>query len=60
MFTQDDSQRIVSANLYSGALEVRKFPVVFKSAGKNNEKIKDKREFLRKIGFQLNGFWFLV
>ena len=27
------------------------FTIVFKSAGKNNLKIKEKREFLRKIGF---------
>jgi len=28
-----------------------KFPIVFTSAGKNNIKIKEKREILRKIGF---------
>jgi len=31
-----------------------KFPIVIKSAGKNNIKIKEKREFFLKIGF---GFW---
>ena len=34
--------------------------MVFKSDWKNKEKVKDKREFLRKIGFQQNSLWFLV
>jgi len=28
-----------------------KFPIVFKSAGKNNKQIKEKWEIVRKIGF---------
>jgi len=37
-----------------------KFPIALKSAGKNNKQIKEKREFLRKIGFRPNRFWLLV
>ncbi|KAF0761356.1 Uncharacterized protein FWK35_00024777, partial [Aphis craccivora] len=32
------------------------FPIVFKSAGKNQKKIKEKREFLRKTSFRPNRF----
>jgi len=38
----------------------KNFPVVFKSAVKNKIKIKKKREFLLKICFRENLFWFLV
>ncbi|KAF0728326.1 Uncharacterized protein FWK35_00023054 [Aphis craccivora] len=36
------------------------FPIVFKSAGKNQKKFKEKREFLRKTSFRPNRFfiWF--
>jgi len=34
--------------------------IVFKTAGKNNIKIKKKREFLLNFGFPENRFWFLV
>jgi len=34
--------------------------VIFKSAMKNKTKIKENREFLHKIGFRENRFWFLV
>jgi len=37
-----------------------KLPVVFKSAGKNKQKIKEKREFLHKIEIRKNRIWFLV
>jgi len=38
-----------------------KFPIVFKSTGKNKKKeIKETREFLLKIRFRQNRFWFLV
>ncbi|KAF0773470.1 Uncharacterized protein FWK35_00000351 [Aphis craccivora] len=36
------------------------FPIVFKSAGKNQKKIKEKREFLRKTSFRPNQFFYLV
>jgi len=41
-------------------VKTKKFPVVFKSAGKNKKIFKENRELLRKIGFQQNRFWFLV
>jgi len=31
--------------------QILKLPIVIKSAGNNDKKIKEKREFLRKIGF---------
>ncbi|KAF0694385.1 Uncharacterized protein FWK35_00032531, partial [Aphis craccivora] len=34
--------------------------VVFKSAGKNQKKIKEKREFLRKTSFRPNRFFYMV
>ncbi|KAF0722480.1 Uncharacterized protein FWK35_00033966 [Aphis craccivora] len=34
--------------------------VVFKSAGKNQKKIKEKQEFLRKTSFRLNRFFYMV
>ncbi|KAF0682479.1 hypothetical protein FWK35_00036159, partial [Aphis craccivora] len=38
-----------------------KFPIVFKSAGKNKKKkIKEKREFLRKTSFRPNRFFYMV
>jgi len=37
-----------------------KIPIVIKSAGKNKQKIKGKREFSRKIEFRENRFWFSV
>jgi len=40
--------------------QVLKFPIVFKSAGKNYITIKEKREILRKIGLPQNQYWFLV
>ncbi|KAF0758116.1 Uncharacterized protein FWK35_00023309, partial [Aphis craccivora] len=36
------------------------FPIVFKSAGKNQKKIKEKREFLRKTSFRPNGLFYMV
>ncbi|KAF0741448.1 hypothetical protein FWK35_00037105, partial [Aphis craccivora] len=33
--------------------------VVFKSAGKNQKKIKEKREFLRKTSFRPNRFFYM-
>ncbi|KAF0721997.1 Uncharacterized protein FWK35_00015417 [Aphis craccivora] len=36
------------------------FPIVFKSAGKNQKKIKKKREFLRKTSFRPNRFFYMV
>ncbi|KAF0689898.1 Uncharacterized protein FWK35_00033545 [Aphis craccivora] len=36
------------------------FPIVFKSAEKNQKKIKEKREFLRKTSFRSNRFFFMV
>ncbi|KAF0746008.1 Uncharacterized protein FWK35_00030081, partial [Aphis craccivora] len=36
------------------------FPIVFKSAGKNQKKIKEKREFLRKISFRPKRFFYMV
>ncbi|KAF0723294.1 Uncharacterized protein FWK35_00032992 [Aphis craccivora] len=36
------------------------FPIVFKSAGKNQKKIKKKREFLRKTSFRPNRFLYMV
>jgi len=38
-------------NLFGAFRRFLKFPKVFKNAGKNNIKIKEKREFLRKIDF---------
>ncbi|KAF0767743.1 Uncharacterized protein FWK35_00009581 [Aphis craccivora] len=35
------------------------FPIVYKSAGKNQKKIKEKREFLRK-SFRPNRFFYMV
>ncbi|KAF0759058.1 Uncharacterized protein FWK35_00016083 [Aphis craccivora] len=35
------------------------FPIVFKSAGKNQKKIKEKREFLRKTSFRPNRFFYM-
>ena len=37
-----------------GGPNSKNFPVVFKSALKNKRKIKEKREFLRKICFREN------
>ncbi|KAF0746345.1 Uncharacterized protein FWK35_00034793, partial [Aphis craccivora] len=34
--------------------------VVFTSAGKNQKKLKEKREFLRKTSFRLNRFFYMV
>ncbi|KAF0766985.1 Uncharacterized protein FWK35_00004793, partial [Aphis craccivora] len=36
------------------------FPIVFKSAGKNQKKIKEKREFIRKTSFRPNRFFYKV
>ncbi|KAF0703321.1 Uncharacterized protein FWK35_00035991 [Aphis craccivora] len=36
------------------------FPIVFKSAGINKKKIKEKREFLRKTSFRPNRFFYMV
>ncbi|KAF0759543.1 Uncharacterized protein FWK35_00007620 [Aphis craccivora] len=36
------------------------FPIVFKSARKNKKKIKEKREFLRKICFRPNRFFYMA
>ncbi|KAF0751319.1 Uncharacterized protein FWK35_00032589, partial [Aphis craccivora] len=37
------------------------FPIVFKSAGKNQKKkIKEKREFLRKTSFRPNRFFYIA
>ncbi|KAF0755211.1 Uncharacterized protein FWK35_00016243 [Aphis craccivora] len=36
------------------------FPIVFKSDGKNQKKIKEKREFLRKTRFRPNRFFYMV
>ncbi|KAF0769139.1 Uncharacterized protein FWK35_00030124, partial [Aphis craccivora] len=34
--------------------------IVFKSAGKNQKKIKEKREFLLKTSFRPNRFFYMV
>ncbi|KAF0752449.1 Uncharacterized protein FWK35_00019377 [Aphis craccivora] len=36
------------------------FPIVFKSVVKNQKKIKEKQEFLRKTSFRLNRFFYMV
>ncbi|KAF0771898.1 Uncharacterized protein FWK35_00014687, partial [Aphis craccivora] len=36
------------------------FPNSLKSAGKNQKKIKEKREFLRKTSFRPNQFFYMV
>ncbi|KAF0763485.1 Uncharacterized protein FWK35_00021080 [Aphis craccivora] len=36
------------------------FSIVFKSAGKNQKKIKEKLEFLRKTSFRPNQFFYMV
>ncbi|KAF0751455.1 Uncharacterized protein FWK35_00007750 [Aphis craccivora] len=36
------------------------FLIVFKSTGKNQKKIKEKREFLRKTIFRPNRFFYMV
>ncbi|KAF0759962.1 Uncharacterized protein FWK35_00026542 [Aphis craccivora] len=36
------------------------FTIVFKSAGKNQKKITEKREFLRKTSFRPNRFFYMV
>ncbi|KAF0758564.1 Uncharacterized protein FWK35_00038756 [Aphis craccivora] len=36
------------------------FPIVFKSAVKNQKKIKEKREFLRKTSFRPNRFFCML
>ncbi|KAF0767034.1 Uncharacterized protein FWK35_00005924, partial [Aphis craccivora] len=36
------------------------FPIVFKSTGKNQKKIKEKREFLSKTSFRPNRFFYMV
>ncbi|KAF0733668.1 Uncharacterized protein FWK35_00019620 [Aphis craccivora] len=36
------------------------FQLVFKSAGENQKKIKEKREFLRKTSFRRNRFFYMV
>ncbi|KAF0765578.1 Uncharacterized protein FWK35_00026809, partial [Aphis craccivora] len=36
------------------------FTIVFKSAGKNQKKINEKREFLRKTSFRPNRFFYMV
>ncbi|KAF0762492.1 Uncharacterized protein FWK35_00018645 [Aphis craccivora] len=36
------------------------FPIVFKSAGKTQKKIKEKREFLRKTSFRPNRFFYIM
>ncbi|KAF0773144.1 Uncharacterized protein FWK35_00000829, partial [Aphis craccivora] len=54
-------------NILSGAMNLvhcggyfLNFPIVFKSAGKNQKKIKEKREFLRKTSFRPNRFIYMV
>ncbi|KAF0760508.1 Uncharacterized protein FWK35_00021227, partial [Aphis craccivora] len=37
-----------------------KFPIVFKKTGKNQKKIKEKREFLVKTSFRPNRFFYMV
>ncbi|KAF0754062.1 Uncharacterized protein FWK35_00026430, partial [Aphis craccivora] len=37
-----------------------KFPIVFKSVRKNPKKVTEKKEFLRKISFRQNRFFFMV
>ncbi|KAF0770975.1 Uncharacterized protein FWK35_00013695 [Aphis craccivora] len=36
------------------------FPIVFKSTGKNQKKIKEKREFSRKTSFRPNRFFYII
>ncbi|KAF0768814.1 Uncharacterized protein FWK35_00021755, partial [Aphis craccivora] len=36
------------------------FPIVFKSAWKNQKNIKEKRAFLRKTSFRPNRFFYMV
>jgi len=43
-----------------GALVMSKLPVIFKSTEKHIKKNKENQEFLRKISFRQNQFWFLV
>ncbi|KAF0720065.1 hypothetical protein FWK35_00037082, partial [Aphis craccivora] len=47
-------------NLVSAFGRSFEFPIVFQSAGKNQKKIKDKLEFLRKTGFRPNQFFYMV
>jgi len=45
--------------VHSGG-QILKFSIFFKSVGKKNITIKEKRQFLSKIGFRQNRFWFLI
>ncbi|KAF0748526.1 Uncharacterized protein FWK35_00022438 [Aphis craccivora] len=47
-------------NFVLWGVKSKKFPIVFKSAGKNQKKITEKREFLRKTSFQPNRFFYMV
>ncbi|KAF0702023.1 Uncharacterized protein FWK35_00029882 [Aphis craccivora] len=47
-------------NLVGALGHVLKFPIVFKSAGKTQKKIKEKREFLRKTRFNQIDFFYMV